>query len=356
MAETPTNLPLGFVTDAQFRTTREYFIPKTNAAGIPDTRAGCDTRVNGVFGGAVVEDFAQINNYFNGSVALPPGLANLQGKSWRSGDDGANVVESNDMIAYGITPPSDLWQLNGALSAYLGTVPLIASDAVPDAMWELVNARGGINGEANFIYAGKSTYSMYRRTQAALPGMGATVAFAGFFSFSEWNQTQAGIVLATYRLYNSAVESGVASNLGFEIGLGYPSAIAVPGELALYYRHYNAAGSEVVRYPTTSSSGHITFRYGSEFFLAFTRSGTTLNIFVNGILLSTFSLGAGNGGSPGTSPDMRLILGANWDGTKYLNGGIRGACVWTGAQPTAAELLSYYRVGAGFLPKAPPGA
>lgn len=342
---------IGYITEAQFRAMRE-FQTYQNRVGVPDTKADVVTRANAAYPRAVLEVLVQINEVLNGNLVVP-GIANVAGKSWRDGDDGANLVESLDITSYGIQAPSQMWHLNGTLGAYLGGNGLVNTDPARD-LYSIITARGGINGEDRFIYGGKSIYGLQRHSFANLAGIGQTMAFAAFVHVSEWNQSPDGIVLASHRAYDRADETGASYRLGFELGLGYTSISATPDELALYYRHFNGSDVEVVRFPITAGSGHIAPPLGREMFIAFTRTASELRFYLNGLLLGTASFGVGDEPSPGVGAEMRLMLGGDWDGSRYLNGSMRNVAVWTGAQPSAANLLNYYRIGAGFLPKALP--
>jgi hypothetical protein len=342
---------LGYITEAQFRGMRE-FQTYQNRVGVPDTKAGVVTRANAAYPRAVLEVLVQLNKILAGDIIVP-GIANVAGKSWRDGDDGANIIETNDMTSYGIQAPTDMWHLNGTQGAYIGTNTLVSTDPTRD-LYSLVTARGGINGENRFIYGGRSIYGLQRRTTTNIASIGQTMAFAAFVHVSEWNQSPDGIVIASHRAYDRATQTGASYRLGFELGLGYSSVTATPDELALYYRHYNGSDVEVVRFPFTAGSGHIALPLGREMFVAFTRTASTLNFYVNGLLLGSATFTAGNEPSPGNGAEMRLLLGGDWDGSRYLHGSMRNVAVWTGVQPSADNLLNYYRIGAGFLPKAIP--
>jgi hypothetical protein len=342
---------LGFITEAQFRAMRE-FQTYQNRVGVPDTKSDVKTRANAAYPRAVLEVLVQLNEIMAGNIIVP-GIANVSGKSWRDGDDGSNIVESLDIAGYGIQAPSQMWLLNGTTGAYLGGNALVSTDPARD-LYAIVNARGGINGESRFVYGGRSIYGLQYHSAANISGIGQTMAFAAFVHVSEWNESPDGIIIASHRAYDRADETGASYRLGFELGLGYTSVTATPDELALYYRHYNGTDVEVVRFPVTGGSGHIALPMGREMFVAFTRTASTLNFYVNGLLLGSATFSAGNEPSPGTAPEMRLMLGGQWDGSRYLHGSMRNVAVWTGVQPSAAHLLNYYRIGAGFLPKAIP--
>lgn len=345
---------LGYITEAQFRAMREFGTYQ-NRTGVPDTKADVVTRANAAYPRAVLEVLVQINEIFAGNITVP-GIANVAGKSWRDGDDGAAVIDSTDITAYGIQAPSHMWHFNGTNGAYLGGTSMVSKyvsgAGIDRDIYAIVNARGGVADEERFVYGARNVYDLKRYSSANLSGIGATMAFAGWFHLSEWNQSPDGIVLAAHRAYDRADETGASYRLGFELGLGIESVTDTRDELALYYRHYNDTDVEEIRLPITGGGGNIALPMGREMFVAFTRTGSTLSFYVNGLLLGTETFGAGEEASPGTAPEMRLVLGSDWDGTRYLHGAMRNVAVWTGVQPTAAHLLTFYRIGAGFLPKA----
>jgi hypothetical protein len=346
---------LGYITEAQFRAMPE-FSTYVNRAGVPDTKADIITRANAAYPRAVLEVLIQVNKVFSGDIIVP-GIAGVAGKSWRDGDDGSAIIESLDISDYGIQAPSQMWHLNGTQSAYLGGNNLLAkyvSSGLDRDIYAIMNARGGVSGEERFVYGARGVYDLKRYSASSVAGIGATMAFAAFIHVSEWNQSPDGIVIASHRAYDRADETGASYRLGFEIGLGLDSVTDTRDELALYYRHYSGTDIEVVRLPITGGGGNIALSMGREVFIAFTRTGSELKLYVNGLLLSTASFGAGDEPSPGSAPEMRLVLGSDWDGSRYLHGSMRNVAMWTGVQPTAANLLNYYKIGAGFLPKAIP--
>lgn len=353
MAETPTNLPLGYVTEAQFLSTREYAIPKTNRAGVPNTRAGCDTKANAVYADALVLHMSQVNEVFAGRSSVP-GIAGIAGKSWRPGDDGTDLVESADLTLYGVQAPTNMWQLDGSLGAYLGLSDMVSYDgARPDGLYSLENARGGITSEARLVHAARSVYGLHYRSDGGLYTIGATMAFGMFVSLHGWNQSPDGIVLAAHRRYDGPDETSASYRLGWELGLGYASGSATADELSLYYRHRNASGAEVIRRPVTGGGGRIALPVGREFFIGLIRTTSSLSVIVNGLIISSVTFSGPDAPVPGNAQEMRLLLGGQWDGSRYLNGSIRSAALWTGTQPNAAQLQNVYRIGAGFIPKAP---
>lgn len=344
---------LGYITEAQFRSMPE-FSTYVNRAGVQDTKADVVTRANAAYPRAVLEVLVQINDILAGNIVVP-GIANVAGKSWRDGDDGSAIIETADLTAYGIQAPSQMWHLDGTQAAYIGGNNLLAkyvSSGLDRDIYSIVNARGGISGESRFVYGARGVYDLKRYSAADISGIGSTMAFAAFVHVSEWNQSPDGIVIASHRAYDRADETGASYRLGFELGLGYESVTDTRDELALYYRHYSGTDVEIVRLPITAGGGNIALPMGREMMIAFTRTGSLITFYVNGILLATAALSAGQEASPGTAPEMRLVLGSAWDGSRYLHGSVRNVALWTGVQPSPSNLLNYYRIGAGFLPKA----
>lgn len=353
MSTQPSNFTLGQTTQSQLLALPEMApTDYVNTAGVPDTKEDCNTRANAVYPRFWREVIRQINNVFLGTQIVP-GIAGVQGKSWRPGDDGSDLVETLDIAGYGIQSPSNMWLFDASYAAAIGGNAMVSSDPTRDEFM-LVNARGGMNGEARFIRAARSMYGIRYHSFANPSGIGQTVAFAGFVTLSEWNQAPDGIVLASHRAYNTATETGASYRLGFEFGLGYGSVTETRDALSLYYRHRNASDVDVVRYVVVGSSGHLALPLGREVFVAFLRTATTLDFYINGLLIYSTVFSGPDAPSPGSDAAMRLLIGGDWDATRYLNGGFRNVALWTGVQPSASHLLNYYRIGAGFLPKQVP--
>ncbi len=348
----PTNPPLGEVSEAALRAIPEFTNPFVNRAGVPDDMDDLGTRCNASWPRAIFEFIVQVNEAFAGRTT-PPGFAAIAGKYWRPGDDGVQLVETLDIGAYAIQPPSHLWHLDQTLAAYLGSTAMLSSDGARD-LYSIVNARGGVNGEANFIHAGQSFYGAHRYSAANLAGIGAVLAFSCFVQIDRWNETPDGTIIAAHMAYDRATKTGASYRLGFELGLGYASGTATTDELCLYYRHVNGSDVEVVKFPITGGAGRVTLPMGQEFCLSFLRTATDIAIYVNGLVYYASGFGGGNGPSAGTAPEMRLLLGSDWDGSRALYGHLRNVAVWTGAQPNAAGLQNFYRVGSGFSPKGLP--
>lgn len=348
----PTSFSLGYQTEAQLRAVPEMAASGyINRAGIPDTRVDCNTRANAVYAEFMREMLVQINNMANGTLIVP-GISNVTGKSWRDGDDGCNTVVETDFAAYGIEFPTNLWTFNQSIGATLGSVAMLSSNGSFPS-WGVINARGGVNGESRFIHGARSFYNLHYLSAAVIPSMAAITTVAGFFRLSHWNQTNDGIVLLAYRRYDGNSEVSGAYRLGFELGLGRTSGTSTPEELALYYRHVDATDVERIHF-IKPSTDRVSLSFGQEVFLAFRRNATSIDFFVNGLLFASSTFTAGQGPATGGSPSMRLLVGGDWDSTRYNNGSCRNLAVWTGTQPTDAMLLNYYRVGAGFSPKGPP--
>lgn len=358
MSTQPSAFTLGQTTQSQMLALPELApTDYVNTAGVPDTQADCNTRANAVYPRFIREFIRQCNNVFLGTQIVP-GISGVSGKAWRPGDDGSNTVDFADLTAYAIATPSNMWMLNADLSAAVGTPTISRMNLTRNTSFDLVNARGGANGESRLVYALKSYYDQWYRSSANIPTLTTNLVFAGFFTLDGWNQTPDGCVLASYRAYDRADETGAAFRLGFEIGLGRASGSEQGDALTLYYRHVGSNDVEVIKFLDAGGPFSISLPINREVFIAIIRGATAVQVFVNGLVAFTASY-AGVGQDPlaGTAPEMRLMLGADWDGSRYFNGSIRNAAVWSVVAPAtfpdAAQLLSYYRVGAGFIPKAP---
>jgi hypothetical protein len=133
--------------------------------------------------------------------------------------------------------------------------------------------------------------------------------------------------------------------MGFEIGLGNPAAPARSDDFALYCRQYSAADAELIA--TATANGYpVSLGYGREYHIAITRVGSEIAFYVNGISVFTTSLGVSP--SVGTAPEMRLVLGGAWDGSRHVDGYVRNVILWTGTQPGPTGIKACYRIGAGF--------
>lgn len=352
---TPTAFNIGFQTTAQLLAVPEMApTGYVNGAGIPDTAADCNTRANAVYAGFIRQCLAQLNEIMLGNV-VPPGIGTLQGTTWRSGDDAANTVEPDDITAYGIATPSALWTLNGFnASEYAG--PDMAGSLAN--YYQLQNARGGVNGEEKLIH-GAHTFRGNVVYNASAITIGQTLTWCGFVHLGLWNQANKGAIIATHRAYDRADEIGSSYRLGFELALGDLSG-ANNQALSLTYRHVNSVDTDINRDIVISGLSRISLAWGREYFLAIKRTATTLDVYVNGLIIYSTTFSPGDEPSPGTAPEMRLMHGGSWvgseltaDTSRYIDGAFRNVALWNTSQPNAAQLLSFYRIGAGFLEKAP---
>lgn len=349
MSTQPSVFTLGQTSEAQLLAKPELApTDYVNTAGVPDTQADCNTRANAVYPRFLREFIRQVNNVFIGNQIVP-GISGVAGKAWRQGDDGSRVVDSADLITYAITTPTLLWKLNGSENSNIGSNDFAGSVF----NFDLVNARGGVNGEARELYALKSFYNKFYRTSSTIPTLVTNLAFCAFFNLSEWNQANDGVVLASYRAYDRADETGASFRLGFEIGLGRASGAETGQALSLYYRHVGSNDAEVIKFIDLGGPYSVSIPFGREVCIAFVRGAAAIQIYINGLLVYASGFGAGQDPIAGNAAQMRLMIGADWDGTRSNNGSVRNAAIWTTSLPDAAQLLSYYRVGAGFLPGAP---
>lgn len=348
MSTAPSTFTLGQTTQSQLLALPELApTDYVNTAGVPDTKEDCNTRANAVYARFIREALRQINNVFIGTQIVP-GIAGVAGKAWRQGDDGSDTVVALDMSAYGVQLPNHLWLCNGDGTAEIGGVAFAGTYF----NFDMVNARGGVNGEDRFVYALRSFSGKSYRSIATIPTLVTNLAFCMFVNLSQWNQANDGIVLASYRAWDRANETGASYRLGFEIGLGCASGLETGEALSLYYRHVGSDDVEVIKFLDLGGPFSISFPFGREVCIGFIRGADAIQIYINGLL--AYSAGYASPPVSGTAAEMRLTIGAAWDGSKYNNGSVRNVALWTTAFPNAAQMLSYYRVGAGFLPKAEP--
>lgn len=364
----PTVVDWGNVTEAELRSIAEFLGGYMNRAGIPDTKEGLRTRANASWPRFMTEFVVCANEIWAGRKQVPQntgGQAPGAGKLWRQGDDEAWAINFFDFTLYSLPVPQVLWPFNARSESEFGAEVIGVDSSDSRYLWEAMNVRGGVSGdlsEDRRIYGLRSTSNNHYWSSARVSNMEqpGELTVAGFFTLPQWNQANDGCVLLSHRLYNSADETGVVDRLGFELALGDPTGTN-PENLALYYRDRDGADVErtaVCEIGGGGDRGPVYLPWGREHFIAIRRvfSDFTqtwhVSFMINGITIDDTDLGPQ--AEPGTSPDMRVLFGAAWDGLKHLGGGIRNVAIWTPAQtqPTEAQLQTYYRVGAGFLPRA----
>ena len=339
MADSPSMITLGGMTEAAFRAVPELAAAYTNAAGIDDTRAGLATRANAVYAKFIREVLVQVNEMAAGRLIVP-GLST--GRYWRDGDDRSSATTPTALANASVTTPSHLWEMYAQLGASLGGVNLTATGgravAVP------ASARNATDAETTVVYGMRCLHGApyYSAASLGLPGA-FTISFV--LHVDSWGQDNSGCIIASYRAYDRATEVGASYRMGFEIGLGNPAAPTRSDDFALYCRQYSAADAEMIATATTNGYP-VSLGYGREYHIAYQRNGSEVTFYVNGIVLYQTTLSAA--ASVGTAPEMRLVLGGAWDGSRHVDGYVRNVILWTGAQPGPAEIKACYRIGAGF--------
>lgn len=338
MADTPTSVTLGYMSEAALRAVPELAAAYTNAAGIDDTRAGLATRANAVYPKFLREIIVQLNEIAAGRTPVP-GLST--GRYWRDGDDRSSATEATPLANAGVPTPQYSWPLYGSLVASAGAVNLTATGgravAVP------ASARNATDAETTMVYGMRCLHGAPYYSAASLT-IGATFTIAFVLHVDSWGQDNSGCIIASYRAYDRATETGASYRMGFEVGLGNPAAPTRSDDFALYCRQYSAADAELIATASTGSYP-ISLPYGREYHVAIQRNGSEVTFFINGILVTSFSVGAVP--SVGTAPEMRLVLGGAWDGSKHVDGYLRNVLIWNTAVGTAA-IKACYRIGAGY--------
>lgn len=361
----PTVVDWGNVDEVDLRQIPEFLGGYTNRAGIPDTKEGLRTRANASWPRFITEFIVCANEIWAGRKEVPQNTGGeTAGKLWRQGDDEAWSINFDDFTLYSLPVPQILWPFNASRTSQPGAQSLDVSGSQERFLWEAMNIRGGVSGDLSQnrqVYGLRSTSGNHYTADAGVTGMTTPgdLTVCGFFTLPQWNQANDGVVLMAHRNFQSATETGAADRLGFELGLGSPGSERT--DLALYYRDRDANDNERIVIPTAgsgASEGPIYLPWGREHFIAvqhyftFATESFWTRVIVNGLIVHDAPVGSV--GTPGTSANMRMIFGADWNGLRHQGGGIRNVAIWPQnvTQPTPEQLKTFYRVGAGFLPRA----
>lgn len=372
----PTVVQLGTWSDVEFAQIPEFNGGYTNRVGIVDDKPGIRTRANASWPRFQQELWDCVNQVFRGDKTVPGIGTPAESVKWRPGDDGAQSVNASDIFFYSVPFPQVYWTCNQTrISSEPGLTIETNITAEGRVLWSLENQRSGVDVGTPFFqfktYGIRSTPNVYYHSSADVDDLdlGGELTVCGTFNLSLWNQANNGVIFLSHRRYDVADETGIASRLGWEIGLtsAFEDGSSDLNDMVLYYRDRSFSDSErkfTVRAGSGIDSGSVHLPWNREHHICFQRylnggdAEWHVRVLLNGIEQFDISLGATVNTLPGNSPNMRVLFGSNWDGNMNYGGATRNVMIWTDGQthPTPAQIRTLYQVGAGFLPKGPPPA
>lgn len=370
----PTLVELGEWSDVEFAEIAEFNGGYINRAGIVDDKPGIRTRANASWPRFQQDLWECVNKVFRGDKIVPGIGTPAESVKWRPGDDGAQSVNATDLFFYSLPFPQIYWTFNGTRASSDPAIGIDVNVTAEDrVIWSLENQRSGVTVGSPFnqfrTYGIRSTPHTYYRSSSAVTdlGLGGEITVMGVFNLPQWHQANNGAVLLSHRRHDVADETGVASRLGWEIGLSDAREDGGfnPSDLVMYYRDYSSADSErrfTMRQGSGADEGSVYLPWNREHHICFQRyldggdGFYHVRMLLNGQELFDFSLGTGTNAVPGNSPNMQVLFGSDWDGNKNYGGGTRNVMIWTDGQthPTNEQIRTIYQVGAGFIQKGPP--
>lgn len=368
MADTASNPDWGFITqaDAAAVAEMEKLFTNVNAAGIPDTIETLDVNVNAVWGRFVYNFILYWNGLGNGEITpLPPGLSGLGSTSdkWRLHDDFSQHVGTADFTAKSIPVPDLAYPCNGSRANLAGGFNLINDASVPNqrGVYHIVNARGGVtDSHDNVLTRALRTHRdlhYWSDGNDTLADADTAVAFR--LHMTEWPQHNERVVLMSHRQYNGATETGVSFRLGWELALAAgPSPTSDPKDRVLEFRDMDNV--DTVRTVQLGSGVELdTLPLSGDIHIAFVREPNgpdqQITFYLNGVPVQTTVMSGIS--APGTDPNMRLVVGSDWDGSKNSNAAFRDIAVWKllgAGLPNAGNIKDHARMTSGFTDVGPP--
>lgn len=356
MVDSPSVPGLGIRSQAEFGALEEMAAAYVNQVGVPDTKATLDVNINAVLPKFYRDCFLEINSFLLG-LFVPSGLAGLLGEKWIPGNSGAQTVSTADITFYSIPTPSYMAMVTGP-GDEIGATTLISDDSAPANryVFAVENCRTGVTPiPTEFVTKSLRTHRNlnYHADGASATAANGDQAVAFLVRMNEWNQDNTqDLVFASHRSYNSANESGPSFNLGWELGLAAHPTSGVPEDYVLYYRDFDEDFLEQRVYAIDAAGDYLSLSPGVEYMIGFRRIGLALEFHINGQLVATQTLGALS--KVGTDGTLRIVVSGTYDGSKNANSSFRQIAVWDATVdpiPDFDQLLTYYRVAAGFLPK-----
>ncbi len=363
--EPPTLVELGVWTEPDFRAVPEFNGDYTNRAGIVDDKVGIRTRANASYPRFLEEMWFCVNEVFAGRKVVPGIGTPAESVKWRPGDDGAQSVNATDVNFYAIPLPQIQWSCAKILASEPAGVDIEIDSAeeFDTPLWSLENVRSGVDVGGPFFqfktFGLRGTPEKHYRSESDVDdlGLGGEVSVCAVFNLPQWPQTNEGVVLISHRRFDVADETGTASRLGWELRLR-------ADDFALQYRDRDSADSERridLKAGDGLDEGVVYLPWNREHHICFQRyidptdgNNFHVRLLINGQLIYDESLGTTVNSIPGNSPNMRVLLGANWDGNMSYGGATRNVMIWTDGmtQPSVAQIRTIYQIGAGFIPKA----
>lgn len=384
LRDTETPPLLGFRTPTEFFAIPEMAAPYETEPDIDDTFAELDDCTNAVWARHIRAALAEINEAFAcrgtaplvvqvkaNTLAISQGGGGGGGVHWRAGDDQIQALSTADFPVG--NQPDGLLSLNGSdLDAITGA--RVVDHVTPASVrlnWGVASKQGGSGGSQTYLGLVNSGVRNYWLDTTSHASGENDFAFFMTTRIPSWNQANNGVVLASYRRFDSAAETGSADRLGWELGLGQmvdgalhtsgpvPSGSEQDRVLYLRYIDRDVAGQEVVVVAAASAaSPQLSLQPGPEWFIGFHRYEGAVNEFVNfyinGRRVSTRS-GVPSWDNPGASPDVRLNLGSRENSVKFTGGPMRNVWWWddVGDEIDDDLILELYKKSAGYLLQTP---
>ena len=377
--DTETVPNLGLQTLTEFFASPEMAAPYETAADEDDTFAELDDCTNAVWARHLRAALSEINEVFACRKSVPItdkiaantaaiGAAVID--HWRAGDDQIQALVTTDFPVG--TQPTGLLNLNGSDADALSAA-VVVDHVTPSSVrlnWGVATVQGGSGGTATFLGLVNSGIRNYWLDTTGLATGDNDLAFFMTVRIPAWNQANNGVVLASYRLFDSAAETGGTDRMGWEFGLGQMvdgalhTAGAVPTgseqDRVLYLRYIDDVGSEqevVVTAAASPTAPQLSLQPGPEWFVGFNRyEGATFDFvefYINGRKVSSTQVPKWD--VSGSNPDLRLNIGSRENSLKFTGGPMRNVFWWDdqGDGLDEALVLELYRKSTGYLLQVP---
>ncbi len=374
---------LGLQTLTGFFEIPEMAAAYETAADVDDTFAELDACINAVWARHIRAALGEINEVFacrktgvplldqvKKNTADISGLGGGGGSNhWRAGDDAIETLGTPEFPVG--KQPTGLFSLNGSPND-AKSVAQVVDHVAPASVrlnWGVATQAGATGLTQKFLGLANSGVRHYWLDTTGLAKGEGDLAFFMTTRVPSWNQANNGVVFASYRRFDSAVETGASDRMSWEFGLGQmidgalhtsgPIPTGTEQDRVLYLRYFDDVGAEqpVVVVAASSPSGpQFSLQPGPEWFVGFNRyEGTSSNhvdFYLNGRKISTRS-GVPAWSTPGSSADMRLNIGSRELGVKFCGGPIRNLFWWNDQSDALDEdlILQLYQQSVGRLGK-----
>lgn len=367
MADQPTPPNLGNLSAAQFLALPDWSVAATNQLSptggeLPDTFTAMDLCVVALFYRLVRDNFAYVNDALGCNVSTPilEKINSLQGSvQWRATDNDSQALTKDLLDFFAVPLPDLLFNCNGAVVDNINgqiTLRNVDAPATPAEVYHVVSARGGPATPGDVVYGLRVTQNRHYYTDVPTLAMQSRSFSLSANLTPQWSQDSSigsKAVIAKVADYLTATETG-AKRLQFEFGLQSidiaDDAAAHGTDRVLYVRWRDAFDDEQIAYAQVGS-GHVGIGMGREVTLGFVLhdglfGSTRVRFFVNGVFINQHT--GFEPAEPGSDSDIRLLVGAGFDGSGWVGGPINNI-YYTGSSASDAAMHAIYRIGAGDL-------